>query len=142
MTSSDAFKQFPWSDKYGFIWDVVFYPGTISFSGYADPVHTGEPNVIHVRTHLFPSQKLSVARLEDVRVNCQFENRGIGFMLVRTAISECKRRGHNGIEGNLGAVDRGHLPKLIHFYEKLGFSVVLYDEEQIAGIGEIEMAFQ
>lgn len=82
-----------------------------------------------------------MARLEDVKVNCQFENRGIGSMLVKEAIAECKRRGHKGIDGYLSRKDIDHLPKLMHFYKILGFSVELYKRERHEGIGKIELFF-
>ena len=72
---------------------------------------------------------LPMAFLGDVRVEREFENRGVGSMLVEEAIAECKRRGNEGIEGNISEVDAGHFDKLDHFYTKLGVSVVFYDRE-------------
>ena len=42
-----------------------------------------------------------MAHLMDVEVNERMENRGAGSMLVGQAIEECKRRGHEGIEGEI-----------------------------------------
>ena len=86
-----------------------------------------------------------MARLDDVHVCSQIENRGIGSMLVSKAIEECKRREHKGIHGNLSDEDRDHFPKLKHFYENLGFSVVIFAEDrprnQSNWAGRIEMLF-
>ena len=66
-------------------------------------------------------------------------------MLVREVIKECKRRGHEGIEGKLSDADSDHFDKLKHFYEKLGFSVGFYTEEhpdyRFDRVGEVEMVF-
>ena len=97
-------------------------------------------------THDSPSQLLSIARLIDVRVDRRVEDRGIGSMLVKEAIAECKRRGNKGIYGDLSIADKDYFPKLEHFYEKLGFSVVFYEKDHPADggwrVGKIEMLFE
>lgn len=143
MTNDRVFMQFQWQDPRELTWDVIFYQYPGDFRGFAESGHHGESNRVYVRTHCVRDrdQKLLMARLEDVRVNSRFENRGIGTMLVKESIAECKRRGHKGIDGYLSSVDRDHLSKLIHFYKKLGFSVEVYEREQREGIGKLEMLF-
>ena len=86
-----------------------------------------------------------MALLNNVKVDCHIENRGLGSMLVRETIEECKRRGHKGICGYLSDVDRDHFPKLKYFYKKLEFSVGFYDVKhpvyQFNRVGKIEMLF-
>ena len=86
-----------------------------------------------------------MALLNDVRVDKLIEDRGLGSMLVREAIEECKRRGHKGICGYLSEADSCHFPKLKYFYNKLGFSVGFYDvkhsDYRFDRVGEIEMFF-
>ena len=67
-------------------------------------------------------------------------------MLVGEAIKECKRRGHEGIEGHLSSADSDHFDKLKHFYQRLGFSVVFYEPEhpdyrRYRRVGKIELTF-
>ena len=100
----------------------------------------------HVQTHDLDSQRqLPMACLLDVEVNERMENRGAGSMLVGQAIEECKRRGHEGIEGEISFVDSDHFDKLKYFYEKMGFSFVIYDSEHpnygSTRVGKIEVFF-
>ena len=91
------------------------------------------------------ARKQSMAFLNDVRVDDRIENRGLGSMLVREAIEECKRRGHKGLYGHLSEVDKDHFSKLKHFYGRLGFSIVFYGTThpnyKFNRVGKIEMAF-
>ena len=144
MTSDREFKRFRWRDRGQYIWDVYFVVTPIGFSGFVVSRHTRKSSLIYVQTLDQHSQQQLIARIADVRVDRQVENRGIGSMLVREVISECKRRGHKGIDGYLSSVDRDHFSKLKQFYEKLGFSVVFYEKDHPAdynrpGVGKIEM---
>ncbi len=146
MTSDDVVLRFQWKDKCGAVWNVEFseYPG--SLFGYAESRQVYGKGVVFVQTSDIHSQKQSIARLNDVQVDSPIENRGLGSMLVRKVIEECKRRGHKGVDGYLSSVDRDHFQKLKYFYQKLGFSVALYTEEhpdyQISRVGKIEMDFE
>ena len=86
-----------------------------------------------------------MAFVNDVRVDRSIEDRGLGSLLVREAIEECKRRGHKGMYGYLSDVDIGHFPKLEYFYRKLGFSVSFNDmtrpDYRYNRAGTIEMVF-
>ena len=99
-----------------------------------------------MQTHSIDDLKLlPIARVDDVKIDAPFENYGMGSMLVGEAIKECERLGNKGIHGYLSDADKDHFPKLKHFYEKLGFSVVFYSEDhpdyQIARAGKVEMDF-
>ena len=149
MDFSDASRRFQWRDRCGLAWDVYIYDDGALMSWIARPRYDGYiggTNVAHVRTHtLNPLRKSPKARLQDVQVDRYLENRGTGSMLVREVIKECKRRGHEGIEGKLSSVDSHHFDKLKHFYEKLGFTVVFYAPEhpdyRQNRVGKIEMLF-
>ena len=145
MTNDGVFHRFQWEDKNGLTWNVEFIGDSLAFSAYAKSVSVRERGEAHVQTPDTDDQNQPTARLDDVRVSNQTENRGLGSMLVREAIEECKRGGHKGIYGHLSEVDRDHFPKLEHFYKKLGFSVVIYSEDrpkhQSSWAGKIEMIF-
>ena len=85
------------------------------------------------------------ARLVDVEVDAEVQNRGVGSMLIRAAMNDCRSLGSLGMDGEISSVDKNHFPKLRHFYEKLGFSFVLYDADQLDGrtnpVGNIEIRF-
>ena len=152
----DASRRVRKRDKYGSIWDVYQIDDQTTFSLYARQLSEGVQGQALVKTHEVMRirldaqeetvlQKLPVAFLGDVRVEEQFENRGVGSMLVEEVLAECKRRGHRGIEGSLSEVDRDHFGKLEYFYKKLGFSVVFYKcddpEYNELGPGKVELRF-
>ena len=145
MISNDVFRRFQWQDRRGLTWKVVFYNHEVGFSGFGVPSQGPGTSEIQVRTHDGWSRKQSMAYLHDVRVDSHIENRGMGSMLVREAIEECARRGHEGMYGYLSELDSGHFQKLKYFYEKLGFSVSFYDpsrpDYRYDQAGKIEMTF-
>ena len=123
----------------------AFSTRSLGFSGFSVSSHERGTGTIHVSTHDFHVQQQSMAFLNDVRVDSDIENRGLGSMLVREAIEECKRRGHKGINGYLSIVDCDHFSKLKHFYKKLRFSIVFYTEDhpdyRFDRVGKVEMIF-
>ena len=145
MADDDMIHRFQWQDGYGLIWQVGFYNHAVGFSAIAVSDSQRGTGAIYLRTHDIRSQKQPIAFLNDVRVDSRIENRGMGSMLVREAIEECKRRGHRGLYGHLSEVDSGHFSKLKYFYEKLGFSVVFYGTThpnyKFNRAGQIEMSF-
>ena len=145
MADDDMIHRFQWQDGYGLIWHVGFYNHAVGFSAIAVSDNQRGTGAIYLRTHDIRSQKQPMAFLNDVRVDGRIENRGMGSMLVRAAIEECKRRGHKGLYGHFSEVDFDHFSKLKYFYEKLGFSVVFYGtrhpEYKYTRAGKIEMAF-
>ena len=145
MASGDVFLGFQWQDSNGLTWEVRFYNHPVGFSGFAASDHESGTGTIHIQTHDTRARKQSMAYLNDVRVDSNIENRGLGSMLVGEAIEECIRRGHKGACGYLSEVDIGHFSKLKYFYEKLGFSVAFYDPSRPGykydRAGRIEMTF-
>ncbi len=145
MADDDFFCRFQWQDRYGHTWHVGFDNYVGGFSGFAASKDQRGTSSIYVQTHEIHAGKLSMAFLNDVRVDDRIDNRGLGSMLVRVAMEVCKQRGHMGLYGHLSEVDRDHFPKLKHFYEKLGFSVVFYDgahpDYKFNRVGKIEMIF-
>ena len=145
MTHDDIFLRFRWRDRYGLVWSVGFAENPVGFSGYVASKGVRGTGSVHLQTHDIDDLKQSMARLADVRVDGPIENRGLGAMLVRKTIEECKRRGHKGMYGYLSDVDIGHFPKLEYFYRKLGFSVSFCDmtrpDYRYSRAGKIEMVF-
>ena len=143
--ANDFFHRFQWQDSYGHIRHVGFDNHAVGFSGFAASKNQRGTGAIYVQTQNIHARKQSMAYLNDVRVDDRIENRGLGSMLVREAIEECKRRGHNGLYGHLSEVDRDHFSKLKHFYERLGFSIVFYGtrhpDYKFNRVGKIEIAF-
>ena len=146
MFFSDATRSFRWADKFGLVWDVYVIEDEKSLSWYAMPNGLGGRYSAYVETHDYKlNQMLTMARLIDVRVSKQLEDRGVGSLLVGQAITECKQRGHRGIGGDLSTVDGGHFDKLEYFYKRLGFSVIFYEPSdplyKPPFVGRIEMIF-
>lgn len=145
MNCDDMFLRFLWRDRGGLVWTVEFIEDSSSLYWCAKSEEIYEKGLIFVQTHDIHSQKLLMAHLVDVRVDAPLENRGMGSMLVREAVKECKRRGHKGMDGYLSYVDKDHFPKLKYFYEKLGFSVKFNDAKhsdyKSSRAGKIEIIF-
>lgn len=147
--SERASLKFSGDDKFGTVWKIhQMEDDSESFNLFASSTETHltrERPRAYVKTHKAPGQPLPKAYLTDVLVPNKWENRGIGSMLIREAIRECKRIGNKGIEGNLSSADKSRLDKLTHFYRKLGFSVCIFEPgtpKYDRGIfGEIEMIF-
>ena len=143
--ANDFFHRFQWHDRCGHTWHVRFDNHVVGFSGFAASENQRGTGAIYVQTHDIHAGKQSLALLNDVRVDDRIENRGLGSMLVREAIEECKRRGHKGLYGFLSEADRDHFSKLEHFYGRLGFSIVFYGtthpDYKFNRVGKIEMAF-
>ena len=80
-------------------------------------------------------RQLPKAVLLDIRIDEEVENRGVGTLLLKAIIEDCKLQGHVGIEGDLSETDRDHFDKLAHWYPKNGFTIEFYDEEEIQQAG-------
>ena len=76
-------------------------------------------------------RQLPTAVLLDIRIDEEVENRGVGSLLLKAIIEDCKIQGHIGIEGDLSETNLDHFDKLAHWYPKNGFSIEFYDEEQM-----------
>lgn len=123
------FKRGPfvlWADRSGRVWRVqwITYDGAIEWNA----------RLASRRAILKASASVTVgsgalrrmARLDDIRVDEEVENQGVGSRLLSEIITTCRKRGHVGIEGELSIVDSDHFDKLTHFYEKFGFTVTFH----------------
>ena len=52
-------------------------------------------------------------------------NKGLGSMLLNALLDIAKKRNINRITGEIARVDIGHIERLVHFYEKHNFEVIL-----------------
>ncbi len=151
MIIGDVFRQFPWRDRRGVTWDVSVAESVTQVSWHTESRHgfgIGKATV-RIREVEFPDLEtrvhLPIAHIVDLQVSDHMENRGVGSMLVRQIVEECRRRGHSGVGGDLSRQDRDHFDKLKHFYEKLGFTVEFYGADHPANdgtiLGSIKMMF-
>ena len=143
MILGDVFKRFAWRDRDGLIWDVSVAESIRQVSWHAESRRgsgIGEASV-QIREVEFPDLEtrvhMPIAHIVDLRVSDYMQNRGVGSMLVRQAVDECKRRGHLGIDGDLSREDQSHFDRLERFYEKMGFSVEFYHADDPANDGTI-----
>ncbi len=77
------------------------------------------------------AKQLPYAVLEDIYVDPEVENRGLGSMLLGKAIGACREREHKGIWGRLSSGDSDHFDKLKHFYERHGFTVTFHSPDHV-----------
>ena len=142
----DKTTAYPCRDRHGFDWYVIRTDELTMVHWRAVSRHFNGEGDAKVKVRAIGSlQTLQMACLMDVQVDRWVENRGVGSMLVRAAIEDCKRQGNLGIYGEISKVDEDHFSKLKHFYEKLGFTFVLYDENELDEnsntVGKIELHF-
>ena len=52
-------------------------------------------------------------------------NKGLGSMLLNALLDIAKKRNIRRITGEISRVDIGHIERLVHFYEKHNFEVIL-----------------
>ena len=52
-------------------------------------------------------------------------NKGLGSMLLNALLDIAKKRNVNRITGEIARVDIGHIERLVYFYEKYNFEVIL-----------------
>ena len=62
--------------------------------------------------------------------NRNYENHGVGSVLITRFEKICIDNGVKEIYGNLANVDLDHKDRLIHFYKKHGYSIVEENEEK------------
>ena len=74
---------------------------------------------------------LASVKITDWEVSVHDEGRGIGSMLLREAILECRHRGVSHITGDLVDGDEDHFEKLKYIYTKHGFTVDFFDADTI-----------
>ena len=110
----------------------IFHP-TNMYKKFKYPVGHG-----YVSIH---NKDKTTAKIEDLEVNPELENRGIGSSLLQLIEEWAKKHGVRKLIGDLSGVDVDHLDKLKHIYEKHGYIFMLGPTGQKNGsvfIGEIE----
>ncbi len=81
------------------------------------------------------------AKLEDLEIDSNLENKGIGSSLLMLIEIWVKNHGVNKIIGDLSDVDADHLGKLKHFYNKHGYIFRLHNTGKKGAsimVGEVE----
>lgn len=139
-------SSFEWRDKKGCVWIVSRRETQTLVRWCAANPRFGVVGEACIKAlEVCSLRPMRIARLMDVKVNGEAQDRGIGTMLIRAAMDDCKRLGSVGMDGEISSVDANHFPKLKHIYEKLGFSFVLYGSDQLNErsntVGEIEIRF-
>ena len=74
--------------------------------------------------------------LGDIDIPLEYVNLGAGSKLIEKLEDICKQKGLTEIKGELSDVDIGHKDRLIHFYEKHGYTVV-YENNKPGYLGTI-----
>lgn len=63
--------------------------------------------------------------LADIEIEEYLSNHGYGSILLSTLIEIAKKRNINSITGWISSVDSDHIDRLVHFYKKHNFEVIL-----------------
>lgn len=61
-------------------------------------------------------------------IECKRNNCGYGSLMMKQLIDYSKQNEIASIDGWLAEVDRNHVKRLYHFYEKFGFKIILNKE--------------
>ena len=83
----------------------------------------------------------TTAKIEDLEVNPELENRGIGSSLLELIEEWVRNHGIRKLIGDLSNVDGDHLDKLRHIYKKHGYIFALSsagEKNSSVFIGKIE----
>lgn len=73
-----------------------------------------------------PNPESTTLYIHDIYVtNKKYENRGYGTTLLNHLFDYAKSNGFKQIKGKLAQTDQDHHDKLIYFYQKRGFEVVM-----------------
>ena len=116
-------------DKCGQIWDIYLSEKECRVVWHAKRGPVRGIGWASVMTSDEDAKQLPFAVLEDIEVDSELRNRGVGSILLTEVIAVSRERGHTGIEGELSSADSGHFDKLKHFYEKFGFTVTFRPPE-------------
>ncbi|MPM60284.1 hypothetical protein SDC9_107135 [bioreactor metagenome] len=73
----------------------------------------------------FFQNNFTTISLEDIEMADSFINQGLGSMLLNALLDIAKKRNIRRITGEIARVDIGHIERLVHFYEKHNFEVIL-----------------
>lgn len=86
----------------------------------------------------FFKNNFTTISLEDIEMADSFINQGLGSMLLNALLDIAKKRNINRITGEIARVDIGHIERLVYFYEKHNFEVILCsDPKDGYKIGEL-----
>ena len=141
-------RKWHWSDKYQACWRVALTEEEqpLSFELYVGSLSTSAAiSFIYIELSNYGEDGRISVKITDWKVPDPYENRGIGSMLLREAILECRHRGVNRITGDLTDADKDHFDKLEYIYEKHGFTVCFFDPDTIernsnkSKLGEVEL---
>ena len=86
----------------------------------------------------FFKNNFTTISLEDIEMADSFINQGLGSMLLNALLDIAKKRNIRRITGEISRVDIGHIERLVHFYEKRNFEVILCsDSADVYKIGDL-----
>lgn len=85
----------------------------------------------------FFNEGFTEIELCDIDIKEHLVNGGYGSILLNRLKQIAEDREARTIRGWITEVDRGHLERLVHFYEKHGFEVMLQDNENSIRIGNL-----
>ena len=86
----------------------------------------------------FFKNNFTTISLEDIEMADSFINQGLGSMLLNALLDIAKKRNIRRITGEISRVDIGHIERLVHFYEKHNFEVILCsDSADVYKIGDL-----
>ena len=86
----------------------------------------------------FFKNNFTTISLEDIEMADSFINQGLGSMLLNALLDIAKKRNIRCITGEISRVDIGHIERLVHFYEKHNFEVILCtDSADVYKIGDL-----
>jgi hypothetical protein len=118
-------------DRYGKLWYVLIEknPGQCSFFVFPQEnlnkeIHSHAHHIAHALVYCQAGQTAELRDINHIRRR-QFENRGIGQLLLARVEYWAFTNGIKKLEGFLSQNDKGHFDKLEHFYLRRGWSFKL-----------------
>jgi len=66
----------------------------------------------------------------DIKIHNDNISKGYGTLMIKELFKIVLEQNVTSITGNISSVDWDHIERLIHFYEKNGFEVILNEEEK------------
>jgi ribosomal protein S18 acetylase RimI-like enzyme len=73
----------------------------------------------------FFNDEFTEISLADIEIEEYLSNHGYGSILLSTLIEIAEKRNINSITGWISSVDSDHIDRLVHFYKKHNFEVIL-----------------
>lgn len=95
--------------------------------------------VLHPEPNLKAFFKNDFIKIElaDIDIQEHFVNYGYGSILLGKLIELAVQRNVREISGWISGVDKDHIDRLVHFYEKHGFEIKLHDRATTYKIGDL-----